>query len=148
ALAALALDTANRNPFRLTAPADTACRPGDSPVPIPAAAPTNGRPLGERIKSKVRGWLINGLNKLRPLPSTGAVHIARAETYDAPLTDILAKQFEHFRQHVAMAGKRVVLKPNLVEYRREKVINTDPRVIDAVIQLCKKEGASEVVVAE
>ena len=47
-----------------------------------------------------------------------------------------------------LAGKRVVLKPNLVEYRREKVINTDPRVVDAVIQLCKREGAAEIIVAE
>jgi uncharacterized protein (DUF362 family) len=77
-----------------------------------------------------------------------AVHIARAESYGEPLAEVLHKQFEHFRSLVPMQGKRVVLKPNLVEYRREKVINTDPRVIDAVITLCKKEGAAEVIVAE
>ena len=33
-------------------------------------------------------------------------------------------------------------------YREAKAINTDPRVIDAVIQLCKKEGAAEIFVAE
>jgi uncharacterized protein (DUF362 family) len=49
---------------------------------------------------------------------------------------------------VPLAGKRVVLKPNLVEYHRDKVINTDPRVIAAVIELCKSEGAAEVSVAE
>jgi uncharacterized protein (DUF362 family) len=146
ALAALALDTATRNPFRLTTPADVT-KPGEPTAPA-QSPPANGRPLGERLKSKVRGWLINSLNKLRPLPATGAVHIARADSYDDPLVDFLVKQFEHYRQYVPMAGKRVVLKPNLVEYRREKVINTDPRVIDAVIQLCKKEGAAEVVVAE
>jgi uncharacterized protein (DUF362 family) len=102
----------------------------------------------ERVKSKFRGWMVGGIGRIRPLPQTGAVHIARAESYDAPLADILAKQFEHFRQFVPIQGKRVVLKPNLVEYRREKVINTDPRVVDAVIALCKREGAAEVVVAE
>ena len=102
----------------------------------------------DRVKSKFRGWLVNGLNRARPLPATGAVHIARAESYEAPLADILAKQYEHFRAFVPMKGKRVVLKPNLVEYRREKVINTDPRVIDAVITLCKREGAAEIIVAE
>jgi uncharacterized protein (DUF362 family) len=147
ALAALALDTASRNPFRLTTgSAVVAAAVPSTNGHTPEA--TAGRPFGERIKSRVRGWLINGMNKLRPLPPTGAVHIARAATYDAPLAHILATQFEHFRPHVPMAGKRVVLKPNLVEYHRDKVINTDPRVIDAVIQLCKKEGASEVVVAE
>ena len=106
------------------------------------------RPFTDRVKSTFRGWLVNGLNKFRPLPPSPAVHIARADSYDAPLADILAQQFAHFRQHVPMAGKRVVLKPNLVEYRPEKAINTDPRVIDAVITLCKQEGAAEVVVAE
>jgi uncharacterized protein (DUF362 family) len=42
----------------------------------------------------------------------------------------------------------VVLKPNLVEYHREKVINTHPHVVAAVIELCRREGAAEVIVAE
>src|SRR5581483_2015532 len=100
------------------------------------------RPIGERIAAKVRGFVVNGLGKLRPLPPTSAVHIARAESYDAPLADVLQKQFEHFRPHVPVAGKRVVLKPNLVEYHRNKVINTDPRFVDAVIELFKREGAA------
>src|SRR6185295_2291773 len=49
---------------------------------------------------------------------------------------------------VPIAGRRVVLKPNLVEYRQAQVINTDPRVIDAAIRLFKDEGASEIIVAE
>ena len=47
-----------------------------------------------------------------------------------------------------LAGKRVVLKPNLVEYHRDKVINTHPHVVAAVIELCRQEGAAEVIVAE
>src|SRR5262249_24028034 len=43
---------------------------------------------------------------------------------------------------------RVVLKPNLVEYHRDKVINTHPHVVGATIELCRREGASEVIVAE
>ena len=101
--------------------------------------------------SQQRGY--DELRRLLPLGnvfalSSPAVHIARAESYESPLADILTQQFAHFRQFVPLAGKRVVLKPNLVEYRQAKVINTDPRVIDAVIALCKKEGAAEVVVAE
>ena len=47
-----------------------------------------------------------------------------------------------------LAGKRVVLKPNLVEYHRDKVINTHPAVVGAIIELCQPEGAAEVIVAE
>ena len=47
-----------------------------------------------------------------------------------------------------MLFRSVVLKPNLVEYHRDKVINTDPRVIAAVIELCRRQGAAEVIVAE
>jgi len=102
----------------------------------------------DRIVSKFRGMMVAGIGKLKPLPVTSAVHIARAASYDAPLAEILAAQFEHFRAACPLAGKRVVIKPNLVEYRPDRVINTDPRVVDAVIQLCKKEGAAEVIVAE
>ncbi|HEY3788561.1 MAG TPA: DUF362 domain-containing protein, partial [Urbifossiella sp.] len=148
ALAALALDTEKRNPFKLAN--DLASRRRESPEQqkIPATSVAGSVGFLDRIKSKFRGWMVNGLGRLRPLPATSAVHIARAESYDEPLADILAKQFEHFRQFVPLKDKRIVLKPNLVEYRREKVINTDPRVVDAVIQLCKNEGAAEIVVAE
>jgi uncharacterized protein (DUF362 family) len=146
ALAALALDVGRRHPFRLTDPPQLADGAN------PDRAGTNGlaprRPIGERIKSKFRGFLINGIGKLRPLPATSAVYIARAEEYDGPLADTLQKQYEHFRPVVPVAGKRVVLKPNLVEYHRDKVINTDPRFVSAVIELFKREGASEIVVAE
>ncbi len=144
ALAALALDTSKRNPFRIvgTPATDVA----GSPAVKSHVAGSPG--IMDRIKSRFRGWMVGGLGRMRPLPATSAVHIARAESYEDPLAEILARQYDNFRQAVPLAGKRVVLKPNLVEYRREKVINTDPRVIDAVIQLCKKEGAAEIIVAE
>jgi len=138
ALAALAL--AASNPFRL--------RFGAHATPLnatPAAQESPG--LLAKIKSKFRGVVAAGLSKLKPLPPS-AVHIARAPSYDEPLADILSSQFAHFREACPLAGKRVVLKPNLVEYRPDRVINTDPRVVDAVITLCKKEGAAEIIVAE
>src|SRR5207247_10845551 len=90
----------------------------------------------------------NAVGQLRTLPTTSQVHIAKADSYDADLAAILQKQFETFRATVPLAGKRVVLKPNLVEWHRDKVINTNPKVVAAVIELCKHEGASEVIVAE
>ena len=142
ALAAIAL--AENNPFRLRYGAHA----GTTSPPSGKSAGPAGSSLYDRIAAKFRGVVVAGLGKLRPLPETSAVHIARAASYDEPLAEILAAQFEHFRAACPLAGKRVVLKPNLVEYRAERVINTDPRVVDAVITLCKSEGAAEVIVAE
>lgn len=151
-LAALALDSERRNPFKLTDSPQVAAESivGKSRLaadgkPTTAAAPTS---LAERMRSKVRGFFMRGLGNLRALPANSAVHISRADSYDSPLADILAKQYEHFRATVPVAGKRVVLKPNLVEYHREKVINTDPRFVAAVIDMLRQEGASEIIVAE
>ncbi|MGL4421359.1 MAG: DUF362 domain-containing protein, partial [Gemmataceae bacterium] len=146
ALAALALEAPGRNPLRVTEPGRVA-QSETSRGPSPFAAPK--RSLGERISATARGILVNGMNRLRPLPATSAVHIARCPDYATPILPLLKQQFEHFRPHLPnFVGKRVVLKPNLVEYRQAKVINTDPRLIDAVIQLFQEAGAGEVVVAE
>ena len=153
ALAALALDTEARHPFRLTdAPAVGAGTPlgagRPQSDPMEFAEKPAAQSLGERVKSKVFGFLMSGVSTLRRFPATSAVHIARADDYDGDLLGVLTRQFDHYRPHLPVAGKRVVLKPNLVEYNRAKVINTDPRFVDAVIQLFKNEGAAEVIVAE
>ncbi|MCS6863845.1 MAG: DUF362 domain-containing protein [Gemmataceae bacterium] len=139
ALAAIAI--APHNPFRLRS---TVAPPEDVPLP----RRRQGRGILDRIAATVRGVMVAGISQLKPLPATSAVHIARVPSYDEPLLEVLTRQFEHFRSVCPMAGKRVVIKPNLVEYRPQRVINTDIRVIDAVIGLCKNEGAAEVVVAE
>jgi uncharacterized protein (DUF362 family) len=140
-LALAAMAVAPQNPLRLR----SAVGPVND-VPIHPIRETSGI-LG-RIASTVRGVMVAGISQLKPLPVTSAVHIARVPSYDEPLQDILSRQFEYFRMACPLAGKRVVIKPNLVEYRPHRVINTDIRVIDAVIGLCQAEGAAEVVVAE
>jgi uncharacterized protein (DUF362 family) len=119
----------------------------------PAAAPTpptqrGPRPWTDRLATRLRGLGIRALGQLRGLPAETAVHIAPAADYRIDLGAVIRKQYEAFRAHVPLAGKRVVLKPNLVEYHRDRVINTDPRFIAAVIELCKQEGAAEIIVAE
>jgi uncharacterized protein (DUF362 family) len=142
ALVALALDVERRNPFRL--PAGPAAKQALEPCRL--AAPR--RPLGERVRSFIQGLAVNAATHLRPLNPASAVHIAPAADYNADLAGVLSGQYEHFREKVPLAGKRVALKPNLVEYHRDKVINTHPNVIAAVIELCRREGAAEVIVAE
>jgi uncharacterized protein (DUF362 family) len=105
------------------------------------------RPLGERVRSFFRGFAVRAAGQLRQ-PPPAAVHVAPAADYNADLADILRRQYESFRGRVPLAGKRVVLKPNLVEYHRDKVINTHPHVVAAAIELCRREGAAEVIVAE
>ncbi len=151
ALAALALDADRRHPFRLTDPPDVmaAAEPAAAEVvepDLPSKAPTG---FVERMRAKFRGLAATGLGNLRPLPAAAGVHIARVPEYDeAAILAALKVQYAHFRAVAPAAGKRVVLKPNLVEYHRDKVINTDPRFVAAVIQLFQAEGASEVIVAE
>lgn len=144
ALTALALRAEQENPFRLTGGAMGARAPSTAdPLPPPA------RPgWTQRLGRWFRGLAVKAVGQLRPLPVFSGVHIARAPSYDGELVAVLRRQFEHFRAHVPLQGKRVVLKPNLVEFHRDKVINTDPRFVGAVIELCKQEGAAEIVVAE
>ena len=47
-----------------------------------------------------------------------------------------------------LRGKRVLLKPNLVEYARGAAINTHPMLIAAVIEALRCRSAASVVVAE
>src|SRR5207249_1813943 len=120
-----------------------------------------GRPADERVTAAVEFlrrqadegedlehlcWARLALDAYSDLP--GRVHIAPAGDYKADLADVLRRQYEDFRERVPLAGKRVVLKPNLVEYHRDKVINTHPHVVAAAIELCRREGAAEVLVAE
>jgi uncharacterized protein (DUF362 family) len=142
ALTIIAFDTKQGNPFRLPATDDTGEKLPEAPLVRPKP------PLTERLKSAFRGLAVMAVGQLRPLPPKTPVHIARADSYDADLAGIIHKQFDAFRQQVPLAGKRVVLKPNLVEYHRDKVINTNPKVVAAVIELCRREGAAEVIVAE
>jgi uncharacterized protein (DUF362 family) len=144
ALTALALAAGTRNVFRLPERAN-----GHAVGPVEAAV-ARGRKqsLGQRFGAWFRGLAIKAAGQLRPVGPHSDVHIARATSYDADLTGVLQKQFEHFRERVPLAGKRVVLKPNMVEYHRGKVINTNPKVVAAVIEMCNREGAAEVIVAE
>jgi uncharacterized protein (DUF362 family) len=119
---------------------------GEAPAVVPRRA--KRKPLGDRVRSFVRGFAVRAAGNLRQPPAQTDVHIAPAADYNADLADVLRRQYESFRQKVPLAGRRVVLKPNLVEYHREKVINTHPHVVAAAIELCRREGAAEVIVAE
>lgn len=147
ALTILALGSERGNFFALP----SLRRGGEGAALRPSAVGKAGAEEGG-IVARVGGWFrrfaLKAVGNLRALPANSAVHIASAESYGADLPAILQSQYEHFRSTVPLRGKRVVLKPNLVEWHKGKVINTDPRVVGAVIELCKREGAADIIVAE
>lgn len=74
------------------------------------------------------------------------VAILPARDYTVPLTDVVLQGIRQFR--VPVVGRRVLLKPNLVEFDPAGVINTHPAVIAAAVEAFRRLGAREVVVAE
>jgi len=85
-------------------------------------------------------------------PSTGwkrkpsPVSITRASAYDQTLYDTVRRILvEH---DVNVRGKRVVLKPNLVEFDAKTCINTHPLVVHAVCEAFRSLGAADVRIAE
>jgi uncharacterized protein (DUF362 family) len=79
-------------------------------------------------------------------PAESRVAILEAPRYDASLSEVVLDGLRLFG--IAVAGKTVVLKPNLVEYDPAGVINTHPTVIAAAIAAFRRLGARRVVVGE
>lgn len=81
------------------------------------------------------------------LPSS-PMAILPASSYDADLTDLIVRGLALLGPGVDVRGKRVFLKPNMVEYEVDKAINTNPLVVAAAATAFLKAGAREVVVGE
>jgi uncharacterized protein (DUF362 family) len=74
------------------------------------------------------------------------VAILEALRYDLSLREIITKGVQLCGLEVR--GKTIVLKPNLVEFDPDGVINTNPLVIEAAIDCFRTLGAQQVLVAE
>ncbi len=79
-------------------------------------------------------------------PQQSPVAILQASDYSTPLTEIIQRGVNLCG--LRPKGKRVVLKPNMVEFDPNGVINTHPAVIAATIEAFRSLGAREVIVAE
>jgi uncharacterized protein (DUF362 family) len=79
-------------------------------------------------------------------PASSKVAILAAADYGKPLRDVIQRGIQLCRLQVN--GKRVLLKPNLVEFDAKGVINTHPALVEAAIDAFKSLGAREVIVAE
>jgi uncharacterized protein (DUF362 family) len=74
------------------------------------------------------------------------VSIYRAATYSEELYDLVRRIIADHALDIR--GKRVVLKPNLVEFDAHTVINTNPKLVHAALEAFRAAGASEVRIAE
>ncbi len=91
-------------------------------------------------------WMARG-NVARFTAPRARVALGACESYDV---DVLAVLRALWRDASApdLRGARVVLKPNLVDFVGERPAYTHPRVVAAMIQLAREQGAREIVVAD
>ena len=80
----------------------------------------------------------------RAVPSQ--VTIQRAPSYDQTLYDTVRRLVEAHRLEIR--GRRVVLKPNLVEFEPGTSINTHPLLVHAAYEAFVAAGAASVQIAE
>lgn len=83
---------------------------------------------------------------LNPLASAARVTILHASSYEKNLSDLLRQGLKNY--NLNLTGRRVVLKPNLVEYNASHTINTNPLLVAAAIDAFRSVGAQEVIVAD
>ncbi len=79
-------------------------------------------------------------------PGNSRVAILRAGSYQADLLDCLRRGAAACG--LVARGKRVLLKPNLVEFERGVPIHTQAEVLAAAVELFERLGAAEVRIAE
>ena len=80
------------------------------------------------------------------IPAQSEVALLPASDYGAGVVDAIARGLDLLQPVVR--GRRVLLKPNLVEYESGTMINTHPTVIAGAIEAFRRAGAREVVVGE
>ncbi len=82
----------------------------------------------------------------RPRWERSPVVVLKARDYSANLVDIISRGLSECGLDVR--GKRVLIKPNLVEFSPDTVINTNPAFIAAVAEVVARLGAASVAVGE
>jgi uncharacterized protein (DUF362 family) len=82
----------------------------------------------------------------RPPRKRAPVAIYRATSYSGDLYALVSRILIEHR--IDARGKRVVLKPNLVEFDEGAVINTNPKLVRAAMEAFRAAGAADVRIAE
>jgi uncharacterized protein (DUF362 family) len=82
----------------------------------------------------------------RPARREASVSIVRAAAYSDDIHTTIRRMLKEHKLNVR--GKRIVLKPNLVEFEPGSAINTHPLVFDAALEAFRALGAADVRIAE
>jgi uncharacterized protein (DUF362 family) len=80
------------------------------------------------------------------LPSRSAVALLPADRYSIDFADTIRRGLRELG--IDLRGKRVFLKPNMVEYEIATAINTHPLVVTGAAIACRQAGAASVTVGE
>ena len=97
------------------------------------------------VTAAAAGAAISGCAR-RPAIAPSTVSIVRAPRYGQELYGKVREILQAHRLDVR--GKRVVLKPNLVEFEPESSINTHPILVHAAQEAFREMGAASVDIAE
>ncbi len=87
----------------------------------------------------------------KPLPrpvsaQPSRVAVVKAANYEADLVGQMSRGIAGCG--LSVRGKKVLLKPNLVEFDAATCINTDARVVAAAVEVFERLGAAEVLIGE
>ena len=80
------------------------------------------------------------------LPDRSHVALLPASSYAVDFADIVSRGLATLG--VNLSGRRVLLKPNMVEYEIDTAINTHPNVLVGAAIACRRAGAASVTIAE
>lgn len=89
--------------------------------------------------------LLSGCNSQKAIHESN-VSVVKAPSYSDALYATVRRLFNEHR--VPVKGKRVVLKPNLVEFDAGSAINTHPTLVHAALEAVRALGAADVRIAE
>jgi len=76
-----------------------------------------------------------------------AVAVVPVESYEQDIFATLKKHLSNFATP-DLRGQTVVIKPNMVEYRPDKPVTTNPAMLKAAILIVQDWGAKKIIVAE
>jgi uncharacterized protein (DUF362 family) len=84
--------------------------------------------------------------RLFKVPAESAVALLHAESYQVDFAELIGRGLTELA--VDVRGRRVFLKPNMVEYEPGTAINTHPLVVAGAAAAFLSAGASQVIVGE
>ena len=101
---------------------------------------------GAGLMAGYAGWKKVNTPRPRLAGSSSSVMVLKASSYSG---DLVGRMLEGIREcGLDVRGRKVLLKPNLVEFDAATCINTDVAVVAAALEVFERLGAAEVLIGE